>query len=496
MWISNLQLFTMRKTNKLAYLSLIAASLTASVGCSKVLDRTPVSTLTTGNFYKTANDAEAGLVGAYNGLYVQYYVWDYITNFEAQADNCYAGGNNPDNTAIDYFTTNALNGNVTRDWQNLYQAIANCNSVTDGVPGINDPAWNGTNRKEQILGEARFLRALQYYNLVISWGDVPLVLTGTGPQDPARTPATQVWTAIEQDLMYADSVLPAASASNPNNGRANQGAADALLAKVYAQTGDYADCITWCNKVLANNYYALLSNYADLFDGNHPNTTESLFEIQHSATSGTTSYGPELLLPFSLTGDTWVKFDEATNDLIAAYKAAGDNVRLNASVYFGLASDTVAIPPPYTSTTGPVPYIYKWKHADGWNSPDNQILIRLADIILLKAEAENATGQTSVAIPLLNQIRTRVGLPATTATSQTQVAAAILAERRLELAFEGTRWPDLLRQGASYTINLMNNQVDPSGKPLVYNVTQNKLIFPVPQSERDLDANLSQNTGY
>ena len=161
-----------------------------------------------------------------------------------------------------------------------------------------------------------------------------------------------------------------------------------------------------------------------------------------------------------------------------------------------MPEDSIAIPPPYTTTNGPVPYIYKWKHADGWNSPDNQILIRLADIILLKAEALNATGQTTAAIPLINQIRTRVGLPNTPAVSQTDVAAAVLAERRLELAFEGNRWLDLLRAGATYTINLMNSQVDPSGNALNYGVTPDKLIFPIPQSERDLDKNLAQNAGY
>ena len=176
--------------------------------------------------------------------------------------------------------------------------------------------------------------------------------------------------------------------------------------------------------------------YADLFDGNHKLTVESLFEIQHSTVSDTTNYGPELLLPFSLTGDTYAKFNECTNDLIKAYKTAGDTVRLDASVYFSVPSDTTAIPPPYTVATSPVPYAYKWKQPAGYNSPDNEILIRLADIILLDAEALNQTGQTAAAIPLINQIRARVSLPATTASTQTDVATAILNERRLELALE------------------------------------------------------------
>ena len=474
---------------------LIAAGLTIAPGCNKTIDKTPISSLTTTNFYQTAKDAESGLTGAYNSLYQQYYIWDYQTNGDAQADNCYAGGNNPDNFAIDNFTLNPLNGNVTRDWQGLYYGIANANAVLDNVPAINDVAWTGNTRKQQILAEAKFLRALHYFNLVTTYGDVPLVITNNGNAYPPRTAATAVYVQIENDLLSADSSLLPASGTNPNTGRATQGSADALLAKVYAQQGKYDSSLIWCNKVLANGYYSLLPNYADLFDGNHKNTVESLFEIQHGTASGTTNYGPELLLPFSLTGDTWSKFNVPTNDLIAAYRSENDTVRLDASVYFSVAADTAgAIPPPYTKF--PVPFAYKWKQAAGYNSPDNQILIRLADIILLKAEALNQTGQTAQAIPLINQVRTRVQLPATSATSQTDVAAAILKERRLELALEGHRWLDLLRAGAQYTISLMNSQVGPNGAPLSYGVTASKLVWPVPQSERDLDANLSQNQGY
>lgn len=487
----------MRSNHKL-FIYLTIASGLVGTACNKEITKTPISNLTTGNFWKTATDAESGLTGAYNSLYQQFYIWDYMTNGDVQSDNCYAGGNNPDNFAIDNFQLNPLNGNVTRDWQGLYDGIVNANAVLDNVPGITDVAWNGTTRKQQILAEAKFLRALHYFYLVTTYGDVPLVLTNNNAGAalyPARTPAAQVWIQIEQDLISADSSLLPASSSNPNSGRALQGSADALLAKVYAQQLKYDSCLTWCNKVLANSYYALLPNYADLFDGNHKNSVESIFEIQHSTVANTTNYGPELLLPFSLTGDNWAKFNVPTNDLIADYQSQNDVVRENASVYWTVAADTAgAIPPPYTKF--PVPFSYKWKHADGYNSPDNEILIRLADIILLKAEALNQTGQTAQAIPLINQIRTRVNLPATAATSQTDVAAAVLNERRLELALEGWRWLDLLRAGSQYTINLMSSQVDPNGKPLNYALTVQRLVWPVPQSERDLDVNLSQNSGY
>lgn len=474
-------------------------ALLGSLGaCNKVLDKTPESSFTPANFYKNASDAEAGLTGAYNSLYQQYYIWDYVTNSDARADNCFAGGSNADNFAIDNFTTTALNGNVLRDWQGLYQGINTANTVLDYVPATNDPAWSSNNRKAQILGEAHFLRAFHYYNLVTSFGDVPLVLTGVAGTNlyPARTAVAKVYDQIVVDLLYADSTLPASSSSNGNNGRATQGAADALLAKVYAQQGLYPQAATYADKVINNGYYSLLGDYASLFDGNHANSSESIFEIQHSSTAGTVSYGPQLMLPFSLTGDTWPKFNVVTNDLMKLYRSEGDSIRLHASVYIGVASDNVAIPPPYSATNGPVPYIYKWKHPNGWSSPDNQIMIRLADIILLKAEALNEQGQSGQAIALVNQVRARVKLPASTASSQTDVRAAILKERRLELAFEGTRWNDLLRAGSAFTTSLMNSQVDPSGNALNYNVTASKLIFPIPQQERDLNKNLTQNADY
>jgi hypothetical protein len=154
----------MRNNHTFLYFLFIAGGLTIAAGCTKTIEKTPISTLTTANFYKTATDAEAGLTGAYNGLYQQYYIWDYQINGDAQADNCYAGGNNPDNFAIDNFTCTPLNGNVTRDWQGLYAAVANANAVLDNVPAIEDVTWTGTTRKAQILGEAKFLRALHYFS--------------------------------------------------------------------------------------------------------------------------------------------------------------------------------------------------------------------------------------------------------------------------------------------------------------------------------------------
>jgi tetratricopeptide (TPR) repeat protein len=491
----------MNKYHKILAIAMcLAIGLTSA--CKKdFLNKQPISQGTAGNYYKTASDAEGGLVGAYTQAFLndQYWVWDYTTNGDTRADNCYAGGDNPDNFGVDNFTLTSLNGNATRDWQGLYQDIYAANIVLDYVPKIPANQFSGS-RQQEILGEVKFIRALSYFQLVSTYGDVPLILTTINtPSKPSRTAATAAYAQIEKDLTDAETALPVSFA---NVGHATKGAAQAQLAKVYAQEGKYQQCLDYCNKVIASGQYSLVPNFSTLFNGTK-NTTESIFEIQHSSASGFTSYNVSLYLPALFGTYSFKKFNLPTNDLVNLYKAQNDSIRLKSSIYLatvganGLAAGD-PIPPPYSTTSATVPFLYKWKTniSQFGGGTDNTILLRLADIILLKAEALNQLGQTQQAIPLVNQIRARVQLPPIIAVAQTDVALAILNERRMELAFEGNRWNDLLRYGQQYTISLMNSQVDPTGKPLNYNVSQNKLLFPVPFNEIQLDGNLSQNPGY
>ena len=491
----------MNKYHKtLTFAALVAIGLTTA--CKKsFLDKQPISQGTAGNYYKTPSDAEGGLVGAYQQAFLndQYWVWDYISNGDSRADNCYAGGDNPDNFGISNFTATPLNGNSTRDWQGLYQDIYAANIVLDYVPKI-PAAGFAPDRQAQILGEAKFIRAISYFNLVTTFGDVPLELTTINvPAKPSRTAATAVYAQIENDLTTAEAVLPV---SFPAVGHATKGAVEALLAKVYAQEGKYQQCLDYCNKVINSGQYSLVPNFSTLFDGTK-NTTESIFEIQHSSASGFTSYNTSLFLPAIFGTYSFKKFDLPTANLIALYNAQGDTIRLKSSIYQAIVTpDGLAggdpIPAPYTTASATVPFLYKWKTniAQFSGGTDNTVLLRLADIILLKAEASNQLGQTAAAIPLVNQIRARVKLAPITVTTQSDVALAILNERRMELAFEGYRWNDLLRFGAQYTISLIKSQVDPYGKPFNYPITQDKLILPVPYNEIQLDGNLTQNPGY
>jgi hypothetical protein len=491
--------------------------LTAASSCKKnFLAETPQNTLTSDDF-KTASDAEAAVVGCYSlmaNYNYWYYAWNYLIDGDVRSDNCYSGGSAPDIDGVDNFTSVATdNQPISEDWYELYMEIGATNSVLDNVPNITDPGLTAA-LKAQYLGEVKFLRAYHYSHLVRNYGPVVLQLH-TIAVDPntlkSRSSVDSVYAQIEQDLRDAEAALPVVySDQASSHSRATQGAAEAVLAKVYAQQLKYDSCLIYCNRVLPPLYggtgtagYQLLTNYDWLFDSQHKNSAESIFELQHTEGTITHGYAMGLMLPPSIDAQYFVKFAPPTQDLVQAFLTAGDTVRYNSSItweYNGPGSANVVASPAHYAATDTIPYVWKvgrdFPGGFSGGSGDNLVLLRLADIILLKAEALNALGQTNDAIPLINAIRARVSLAPITVSSQSDVALAILNERRLELAFEGERWYDLLRFGAQYTINVMNSEVDGSGVNLGYNVTTDRLLYPIPQADRDNNPNLSQNPGY
>jgi len=201
------------------------------------------------------------------------------------------------------------------------------------------------------------------------------------------------------------------------------------------------------------------------------------------------------LLPPSLSRDTWRKFVTPSHDLVNAFDAAGDDVRKNATILFEQA--------PWADefwslqVNGQVPFAYKWRSANGWASTNRQYIFRLADIILLKAEALNALGRVEEAATEVDRIRARVGLDPTTAATQDEMALAIETERRLELAQEGQRWDDLKRYGRAIAVMSNLQEIDlRTNTTKQYPVTEEKLLLPIPQSERNRNPNLAQNPGY
>jgi starch-binding outer membrane protein, SusD/RagB family len=332
---------------------------------------------------------------------------------------------------------------------------------------------------------------------------VPLVLTSgsTKPEDLQlpRSTETEVYNQIVADLEVAVANLPDTYGSDAviNKGRATKGAANAMLAKVWAQRSDrdYNKVLTYADAVINSPAgYQLLTDFRDLFDGNHYNNAESILEVQF--VGGTeANWGPQLLLPPSISGDSWRKFVTPSHDLIDAYDAEGDVIRKSTTVLFEEA--------PWADefwsleVNGSVPFAYRWKSANGWASTNRQYLLRLADIILLKAEALNELGQLEAAKTELDRVRERVGLDGTTAGNKDELKLAIANERRLELAQEAQRWDDLKRYGMAVTVMNDLEEINlNSGAAKAYNMTETKLLLPIPQSERDRNPQLGQNEGY
>jgi hypothetical protein len=470
--------------------------------CSKFVDLEPISDATTENAYRTAADAEAALTGAYDVFQQEFYVWDNINFSDVLSDNHYAGGDNPELFAVDLLNITPVNSRLFNNWSQLYMGVLRANMILQKVPAINDPKLDAGNRKEQILGEASFLRAYHYYQLVKAWGGVPLVLEPATSADPAatnlaRASEAEVYAQIIQDLEFALSRLPDtySEEASVNKARATKGAVNALLAKVYAQKADrdYNRVLEYCNAVITSPAGYHLINFNFLFDGSHYNNEESIMEVQYTG-GAEANFGPQLLLPPSASGDSWRKFVTPSKNLVAAFDSENDLIRKNASI---LMENVTWTDEYWAIGGGQVPFAYKWKSANGWASTNRQYLLRLGDIILLKAEALNELGRTGEAATELNTIRQRVTLPPTTATTQADMRLAIEKERRLELVQEGQRWDDLRRYGRAEAVMNGLQEIDlRTNQRVNYNMTKDKELLPIPQQERDRNKQLGQNPGY
>ncbi len=486
----------MKKRINTGFLILLAITF---VSCEKFLDLEP-----TGNsiyiqqegdtIFKSANDVEAALSAVYGEFQNEYWQLDYFVNGDAQSDDAYAGADNPANFQIDEYRIDATNSNVNRDWGYLYRTIGRANVIINNVEKVQDAALSAQ-RKLEIKGEASFVRAVMYFEAVQLWGDVPLQLKEVTtvsaanldsifPQlYPERKPKEEVYVLIISDLEYAAETV---KTTQPHKGFSTKGAANAYLAKVYAtmEPRDFGKVIQYCDAVI-NGGYSLLPEYDMLWDNEHENSAESIFEINFEGTSSNANWGASMF-----SGTEWKKFNIPTNDLVRAFDSENDAIRKNSSIKFSNVSGL------WSDANWPVtnyPFIHKYRIITS-PSAQNYIIMRLADILLLKAEALNETGDVSGAAQLVNQIRARVELPNTTATTQDQMRLAIEKERRLELAFEGHRWYDLKR--TSRAIEVINSMTGPDGSIFGYNLTENGLLWPIPQSELDKNDLLTQNPGY
>ncbi len=336
----------------------------------------------------------------------------------------------------------------------LYKSILSANNVIENSTDDTD------------IGEAKFLRALSYFKLVKVFGDVPVNLSPlpstTDSSILVRQPVEEIYSdVIIPDLQDAIAVL----GTGISNGRASRYAAQALLGKVYIHRGDFGNAepnlAAIVNGASAEGI-TLQSNYGDIFGVENDLNSEIIFATQISS-SVIDEYGDSEFWSWygGLDTKSLMPLDP---DLIAAFDASPGDLRRAVNIDEALMASTK-----YPQTGGPD---HDW------------IELRLGDVILLYAEALNENGNTSGALTELNKIRTRAGLANSSASTQVEVRNAIQEERRLELAFEGQRWFDLVRTGT------VNEEMGAS-------VDSNYFLFPIPISEILASGGvITQNPGY
>jgi hypothetical protein len=480
--------------------------------CQKFLTDSPQSSLTSGNAYKSASDIENALAGCYNIFYTDYYQWENVMLSDNRSDNAYPGGGGEDTFVNeDQFNVPPANSHDYNFWWGQpYEGIARCNILLEKISAVTDPKLDINDRRKQIIGEASFLRAFNYYQLVKLFGGVPIELkSNTADPGVTRKPRAtekEVYDQIVADLQTALDDLPDSfGEASVDKVRATKGAANALLAKIWAQRSDrdYNKVLTYCDAVISSTAgYALEPDYSSLFDGANYINNEAILLVPYISGSSVSNWGVELYLA---PEDGWQKYCVPSKDLVAAYENEGDEIRMQSCIIFmqniPWADENWS---PCGNATDSVPFNYKQKHPDGWASGDNYYLLRMGDIVTLKAEAQNELGDLDGAKTTLNLVRSRVNLPDVVASTKDEMKSKILLERRLELAFEAQRWDDLVRAGvATEVMSALNeykftcNDGEPSAPIKInYNCDQDHWLMPIPQSEIDANPNLDQNPGY
>jgi hypothetical protein len=451
--------------------TLIGGSLLTS-SCEDQLFQEPQTSKVLSNFLRNEIETEEYVSAVYANLQTDGLYGLYLPAFgEIQSDNTYDEVPANDDGMygqLDQFATIPNNNIVTTTWMQSYRTIQRANVVLNRISAITY-ATDAT--KQARIGEMKFIRALLYFNLVRLYGDVPLVTQET--LDPnayfgqGRTPSAQVYDQIKKDLTEAISVLPATT-SQP--GRVVKTAAQALLAKVHLTLKSYADAQTLLQTVVSSGQHTLMTNPADVFSISNENNKEILFAVQFASGVNGNTEGSTLFQQFSPSGTvSGAKgHNLPTKSLYALYSSADKRK----GTYLTATSTGT---PWSKKQTQPTTVI-----TDGGS---DFVVLRYADVLLMLAEVQNELGNSSGAATTLNLIRTRAGLAATTATTQSDLRAAIDLERRFELVGEGHRWFDLLRSGNA--VSVMNDWFK-----------ANNIQMPIPQSQINTDPSIKQNPGY
>jgi len=478
--------------NKIIY---IAVMLTAMIiaSCNKFIDLTSQTLLPPDKFYKTEADIQQAVNGVYSLLRSNYS--DYYLMNELPSDNTEGRPESEVRMGLwDKLSWTAFTGNFQNVWINYYNTISQCNLVLSKIDGV---TFVKAATKAQYASEMKFIRALMYFELVRSFGDVPLILDFVSNDAQVfsylRKPVKEIYAQIEKDLQEAEGGVKDVYSAAADKGRVTSVAVKALLGKVYLYQKKYPQAESKLSEAVKNKNYGLMANPADVFSIANEYNKEIIFTIQYTRLlvgAGEGSHFSNSFLPeqSKLNSLSNSSFNIGTLDLYRAFKA-GDKRRDLIRVFIRNKS---------TDSASANFYYVTWKFFDNPPSSsdgeNNWIVIRYADVLLLYAEALNEQEKSALALEEVNKVRTRAGVRSLAKTlGKEQTRAAIKKERRLELCYEGHRWPDLVRWGdfmdvlSAFSTKYWRGAFTPK--------EFNKL-FPIPNREIVINPALTQNTGY
>lgn len=486
----------MKNKNKIF---LLAFSLSL-FSCNDFLELNPKTELSVGDYYKTGEQLTTAVNGAYSSLQESNLYGNWYVFAEIPSDNTrnQLSGSVTDQDEFDKFYIRTTNPYLANFWNTSYNAINRINTILESIDGVS----MDDSLRERYKLEAKFIRGLMYFNLVRVYGDVSLVLKKISiseSYDILREPKENVYNQIITDLKDAAG-LPASYASDSDIGRATSGAAKALLGKVYLTLNNYSEAEKILAEVINSGTYSLLENtagslnidgYANVFDADNHNNKESVFEVQYKKGG----YGEG-----SNFANNFAPENSGTN-VISVGSPGGNNIPemdiYNAYQEGDLRRDFSMSLGYHDSRSGGTwvesRYICKYFDVPYQNGDvnNNFPVIRFADVVLMYAEALNQNGKTAEACNYLNKVRRRGFGYQTTEISPVDVHTtdkdvfflAVEAERRVELAFEGHRWFDLIRTGRAVEVMTAKG----------FKLNSTNILVPIPQKQIDVNPKLQQN---
>ncbi|UYZ62092.1 RagB/SusD family nutrient uptake outer membrane protein [Hymenobacter weizhouensis] len=523
--------------HKTYFAAALLGGLLLTSGCENdLLDQDNPNAAPVETFWKTEADALKGLTAAYSGLQLNgtYRRWIHFA-YDIRSDEGHSTSPWPDLQNFNKFQIINYDFVVNAEiWQQHYQGIFRTNQVLANVPNIQMPEP----LKKRVIAEARFLRALHYFNLTSLYGRPALVLEApesVNSRFPQAATEQAAWDFVIAELLQAKADLPD-SYTGADVGRVTKGAATALLGKAYMQTKKWNEASAQFAEIISSNRYSLVPNFRDNFKHTTENNAESIFEVQFVSEFSAdreddfagASEANQRSQFFGMPGKGWNDGEVrpwVLEEFLKERRVDGKkDPRLAATAFFARTrplSNGAAYPVDPTDPVDQDQITYDnltleqrfpndarnrnriywrkyandyWRNEEGYYSPINHRVIRYADVLLLQAEALNERGQTAAAIPLVNQVRARAGLAPLAGLSQEGLRMQLMHERVTELAGENWRWHDLRRWGLLDDAARVN-QLKARDEDFNFFVVGKTHLLPIPRTDVDV-AKLAQNPGY